>query len=79
MLLLSRSQLTELLLWHSHEEAVEAHECLDPILTIQNLPLRPTNQLLNLQQTRLVKMSTKAFINLSKNTLQEARGVILIP
>ena len=67
MLLLTRSQLPEFFLRNPHQEALKARKSLNPILTVQNLPLGPPNKLLNTEQARLVKMRPKTLVNLKQN------------
>lgn len=76
MLLLAGGQLAELLLRHTHEEAFEAGKHLDVILTIQDLALRPADQLLDLEQTGLVEVLAEAVLDLLEDLLQEAVGVV---
>lgn len=78
MLLLTSRQLPKLLLRDTTQEAIQTHERLDAILTIQNLPFRTPHKLLNLQQTRLIKMRTEAILNLLKNLAQKTRRVITL-
>lgn len=79
MSLLTRRQLPELFLRNSHHKALKAHKRLNTILAVQKHPLRPSYQLLNLQQTTLVQVRTKTIINLLKHLLQEPIRVLLLP
>lgn len=79
MSLLTRRQLPELLLWEALHKALKTHKRLETILAIQKLPLRPPDQLLNLQQTTLVQVCTQTIIHLLKHLLQEPIGVLLLP
>lgn len=48
MLLLPTRQLPKLLLRHATQEPLQPHKRLEPILPIQDLPLGPADQLLDL-------------------------------
>ena len=77
MFLLPHSQLPKLLLRNTAQEPLHAHKRLDPILPIQEFPLRPPDKLLDLQQTRLVEMRTQPIVDLLQHLLQETLGILL--
>lgn len=76
MPLLTRSQLAKFLLRIPLNEPLHASKNLIRILTVKQLPLRPPNELLDLEQTRLVQMRTQTLVNLLENLLEEPRRVI---
>jgi hypothetical protein len=78
MPLLTRRQPPELFLRGSLHKTLKPHKRLKTILSIQKLPLRPSYQLLNLQQTTLVQVCTKTIINLLKHLLQEPIRILLL-
>lgn len=78
MPLLTRRQPPELFLRGSLHKTLKPHKRLKTILAIQKLPLRPSYQLLNLQQTTLVQVCTKTIINLLKHLLQEPIRILLL-
>lgn len=78
MPLLTRRQPPELFLRDSLHKPLKSHKRLETILTIQKLPLRPSYQLFNLQQTTLVQVCTKTIINLLKHLLQEPIRILLL-
>lgn len=79
MLLLPTRQPPKLLLGHTTQEPLKAPKNLQPILTIQHLPLRPSNQLLDLEQTILIQMQAQPLLNLLQHQPQEPLTIITLP
>lgn len=76
MLLLPTRQFLKLLLRHAAQEPLQAHKRLERILPLQDLPLGPPNQLLDLQQTGLIQMRPQPLLDLLQHQLQETLRVL---
>lgn len=79
MLLLPTRQPPKLLLRHTTKKPLEPPENLQPILAIQHLPLGPSNQLLNLEQTLLIQMQPQPLLHLLQHQPQEPLTIIALP
>lgn len=73
---LTRGQLAKFLLGITLHEPLHPGKHFISILAVKQLPLRTTNELFDLEQTRLVQMRTQTILNLLKNLLKEALRVI---
>lgn len=78
MLLLSRCKLPKLLLRDASIESLNGPVKLSNILLIQALTLGTTNQLLDLEKTRLVEVQAQPIVDLGQHSLQKARRIILL-
>lgn len=76
MLLLPRRQPPKLLLRPAAQKPLQPHKHLNAILAVQDLALRPPNQLLDLQQTRLAQMRAQPLLHLLQHPGQEAGRVV---
>lgn len=71
MLLLSTSNLPKLLLRNAPHEAFQTAKDLMHALCIHHLPLRPSDQRLDLDQALLVQMHAQPLVHLREDLLQE--------
>lgn len=71
MLLLTRGNLSKLLLRHTTNKSIQSAKYLSNTLSIQKLPLRSSDQFLDTQQTLRYQMLAQSIINLLEHQFQK--------